>query len=692
MQPIIPLEDTTSPFHIGERAIQKHAGKHEPLQKFGHLAIRPFMPDQHRSFFGQLPFVVMGSVDADGWPWASMIAGTPGFMASPDRTRLDISAAPADDDPLATSLHPGAQVGILGIEIPTRRRNRVNMRVNAVTPDGISLDVDQSFGNCPQYIQTRDIRFVRDPKALVDRAATDRFTALDDAARQFIAAADTFFVSSHAPRGDSPVKQGVDVSHRGGRAGFVKVEGNTLTIPDYSGNHFFNTLGNFLLNPKAGLIFPDFETGDLLMLTGRVEILWEDHPEIMAFHGAERGWRFTLDHGLRIHDALPFRARFGAWSPNSLMADDWTAATARMAAEAQRNKWRPFRITDTVNESSNIRSFVLVPMDGTPILRFKAGQFLAVRATPDGQEAPLIRTYTVSSAPGDAGYRISVKREPDGVFSRHLHDTVRSGDVIMARAPRGAFHLDPAQQRPAVLLAGGVGITPMIAMAQHAMAEGRRTRRIRPLTIVHAARTIEQRAFAPAFRSLAQESEGVIRYFSLISNPTKQDRRAADFDATGHITADTLRQILPLDDYDFYLCGPAAFMQSVHDILRQLGVPDGRIQAESFGPAALIRSPDADVASAAPTNEADTTVVKFTASGFEQRWSKGDPTLLETAEAHGLSPAFSCRTGKCGSCATALKSGAVVYRSPPAADVPGGEVLVCCAVPAHGTEVLELDL
>ncbi len=315
MQPNIPSEDAASPFHPGEAAIQIHTGKHERLRKFAPRAIRSFMPDQHRDFFGQLPFVVVGSVDADGWPWASILSGRPGFVASPDPARLEIKATPVADDPLIAALTPGAQIGMLGIEIPTRRRNRVNMRVIAASGANITLGVDQSFGNCPQYIRTRDIRLVRDPEAPVERPAASRFTTLDAAARDLIATADTFFVSSHVPPGDSPEKQGVDVSHRGGPSGFVKVDGDTLTIPDYSGNNFFNTLGNFLLNPKAGLIFPDFGTGDLLMLTGRVELLWEDHPEIVDIQGAERGWRFTLEHGLRIHDALPFRADLGDWPP-----------------------------------------------------------------------------------------------------------------------------------------------------------------------------------------------------------------------------------------------------------------------------------------------------------------------------------------------------------------------------------------
>jgi len=311
MNTISANRPAASPFHAGEHAIQTHIGQRDKLEMIGHRVIRPFMPDQHRQFFGQLPFVVMGSVDADGWPWASILAGNPGFITAPDPKRLDVDLMPIADDPLHGALKIGARIGLLGIEIPTRRRNRMNGHVLASNTSGFALQVDQSFGNCPQYIQTRDLQFMRDPNTRVDRVPTEGFNTFDVAAQAAISVADTFFVSSYIQLRDHHASQGVDVSHRGGRAGFVKVSGNTLTIPDYSGNHFFNTLGNFFENPKAGLIFPDFATGDVLMLTGTVEILWEDHPEVLAFEGAERGWRFTLDHGIRIHDALPFRATFG---------------------------------------------------------------------------------------------------------------------------------------------------------------------------------------------------------------------------------------------------------------------------------------------------------------------------------------------------------------------------------------------
>lgn len=691
------IPDEASPFHTGELKLQTHTGKRDAIASFSRRAIRSFMPDQHRAFFNQLPFMVVGSVDADGWPWASLVAGRPGFTTSPDETTLDIAALGTPGDPVRSALKPGAPLGLLGIEMHSRRRNRMNGRVTELRNGGFMVKVDQSFGNCPQYIQHRSVDFVREPGVPGTSGKPVAFTRLDDRALALIAMSDAFFVSSYVQAKDNPVIEGVDVSHRGGRSGFVKIDGDSLTVPDFPGNYLFNTLGNFLVNPKAGLVFVDFATGDLLMLTGTVDILWEDDAEVQGFKGAQRGWRFTLDHGLWLKDALPFRSQLGDFSPNSLLTDTWQEADARKIAEAKRQVWRQFRVARTEDESSVIRSFYLEPVDGDVLLPFEAGQFLTIRVTPQGGEKPVIRTYTVSSAPSDPFYRISVKREETGTVSRHLHDNLVPGDILEARAPRGDFYIDAAEKRPAVLIAGGVGITPMISMARHVASEGVLTRHRRPLTVFHSAQTTQQRAFAGAFRdleagSLEAGSSSAIRYFSFIDKPAPGESAGEDFVGIGYITADLLQQRLPLDDYDFYLCGPPAFMQALYNTLRGLGVRDARIFAEAFGPASLIRIPDAGASRFEPEAEAEQAVVTFARSGFDQRWDREEGTLLELAEAHGLNPEFSCRGGSCGTCATRLKSGAVAYRSEPTAERGVDEVLICCAVPAAGSDVLELEL
>lgn len=693
---IVLLSSSPSPFHRGEQGIQARVGKRDAMEQIGRRVIRPFMPDQHREFYAQLPFIVAGSVDQNGWPWASILPGRPGFISSPDSSTLDIKTTFVSGDPLTHAIKPGAPLGLLGIEMASRRRNRVNGHIDTTDKNSFSLKVDQSFGNCPQYIQSRAIEFIRDPnQKSANKQNINAFTTLDVNATTFINNADTFFVSSFLQNENSSDIESVDVSHRGGQSGFVKVEGNTLTIPDFSGNHYFNTLGNFLLNPKAGLVFPNFENGELLMLTGTVELLWEDHPEVIAFQGAERAWRFHLDHGLRLKEALPFRATFQHYSPNSLMNGNWEKATKRARANQKRQAWRPYQIKRIRNESATIRSFYLEPCDGDGLLLFKAGQFLTIKIKTPHSKNPLIRTYTVSSAPGETYYRISVKLEPHGKMSNYLHNELALGDIVEAKAPRGDFFIDTKKTRPAVLIAGGVGITPLLSMALHTAKEGRRTHHTRPLSLFYSAKTSDERAFSKQLTALEKETQGAIRYYSFISQAKEHEKVGTDFYRAGRINADTFRQTLTLDDYEFYICGPSTFMQAMYDHLISLGVNDQAIFAEAFGPAALTRINDKNNTNKLTndkTDEADEALITFARSNVTHTWSKGDPTILEVAEAHGLNPDFGCRTGSCGSCAVKMNSGAVTYRSEPTATIKENEVLVCCATPAKGTSTLSIEL
>jgi uncharacterized protein len=263
----------------------------------GRKVIRSEMPDQHRQFYQQLPFMLLGAVDNQGNPWASVLEGVIGFAHSPTPGRLRLDSLPAAEDP--AQLTPGAAIGLLGIELHTRRRNRLNGRIVELDDSGFALEVEQSFGNCPRYIQLRQFESV----PLAAHRPVQRLDALDEAARAMIRDADTLFVASYV---ELEGRLWVDVSHRGGPAGFVRVEGNRLSIPDFAGNLHFNTLGNLLLNPRAGLLFIDFSRGDLLQLSGRTEVVLDD-PQIATFPGAERLWRFEVEQLVRRPAALALR-------------------------------------------------------------------------------------------------------------------------------------------------------------------------------------------------------------------------------------------------------------------------------------------------------------------------------------------------------------------------------------------------
>jgi predicted pyridoxine 5'-phosphate oxidase superfamily flavin-nucleotide-binding protein len=302
-----------TPFHVGEIEAQLRAGV-----RLRPVPIRDFMPEQHRAFFAMLPFLVVATNDAEGWPIATLLTGAPGFVTSPDPRRLRIATLPDPIDPIATQLIPGAPIGLLGIDLATRRRNRANGRIVA-RDTAIDIAVDQSFGNCPQYIQTRAIHAAEEEGA----SQLERLKQLDDAAVAQIGAADTFFVgtSTAARHGHA---FGVDISHRGGRPGFVRVDGAVLTIPDFRGNRYFNTLGNLMLEPRAALLFIDFERGDLLHVQGATEIIWED-DEVQRFAGAERLWRVRVQRAWRRRGALKLRWDFHDFSPTTIATGSWSS-------------------------------------------------------------------------------------------------------------------------------------------------------------------------------------------------------------------------------------------------------------------------------------------------------------------------------------------------------------------------------
>lgn len=297
-----PIAD--SPWHAGEQALQLNANVLERMDMVGRKVVRDHLIEQHMGFYGLLPFMVLGAVDGDGDVWASLRAGDPGFVQAEDarHLRLDIAIDPAD--PAQAGLAQGESIGLLGIDLLTRRRNRLNGRLQRADDQGLSVTVEQSFGNCPQYIHKRQFAFARDP-ASAGNGEVQWLSELDPQARDLIGNAATFFVATYV---DLPQRgRQVDVSHRGGTAGFVRINADgSLTVPDFMGNQFFNTLGNMQLNPRAGLLFIDFETGDMLQMSGeaRVDL---DSAQLPAFAGAERLWHFVPRRIVRRRDAVALR-------------------------------------------------------------------------------------------------------------------------------------------------------------------------------------------------------------------------------------------------------------------------------------------------------------------------------------------------------------------------------------------------
>jgi len=646
--------------------------------------VRGVMPEQHRAFFAQLPFVVIGALDEAGQPWASLLFGQPGFTHSPDPAVLQIAAAPPDGDPLAGALQPGAALGLLGIELHTRRRNRLNGTIASRGARGLAVSVTQSFGNCPQYIQRR--RYAMQPDDGAALPAPEWRDALDEEAIARITAADTFFIATHAaPETGDGAAFGADVSHRGGKPGFVRIDDvRTLTWPDFRGNFYFNTLGNLLLEPRAGLLFPDFATGELLYLAGRGEVVWEG-DELAAFAGAERLVRFRIERVLRLAGRLPLRWQLEEASPILAATGNWPAVAEATRLAQQADRYRPFRVVRIEQESATIKSFYLQPDDGLGLAPHRPGQFLPIRVTLP-ELGMRTRTYTLSQAANGRDYRLTIKRA--GEVSAYLHDQIGVGDRIEAMAPRGAFTLDTASNRPVLMLSGGVGITPMLAMLGALFPDDGVAHRLRPTWFIHAARNGCELAFGRVLRTLAERYPSLSLHLYL-SQPDAADELEVGYDSAGRIDADLLRRVLPLDDYEVYLCGPDGFMRTTFWALRRLGVAKERIHYEFFGPGTVLDDSVEPAAAATELVELAPQTVHFARAGKTVQWRPEQGSLLALAEQAGLSPAYSCRSGLCGSCATRIVTGEVVYPNPSLAQPRSGEALICCARP--GSELV-LDL
>ncbi len=312
------MSTTTIPptvYHEGELVVQQRAGAAEQARSNGRVIGNTIIPGAIK-FVNKQPFVVMGSVSQQQNVWASIVVGRTGFVtAEPHTLDIEISRVMRiDADPLWRNLVDDPRVGILVIDLRSRARLRVNGRVGFPAGNRLHVDVEQAYPNCPQYIQRRNYRPDLD-RASSAKAAVG--TTLTHEQKQWIARADTLFVASEHP------STGLDASHRGGNPGFIRVlDSARLRIPDYSGNGMFNTLGNLAVNPRAGLLIPDFENGRTLQLTGRAAVHWDVSDPHNETGGTGRFWEFMVDRWIQIDQSLPGAAEFLDYSPHNPVATE----------------------------------------------------------------------------------------------------------------------------------------------------------------------------------------------------------------------------------------------------------------------------------------------------------------------------------------------------------------------------------
>jgi ferredoxin-NADP reductase/MOSC domain-containing protein YiiM/ferredoxin len=397
----------------------------------------------------------------------------------------------------------------------------------------------------------------------------------------------------------------------------------------------------------------------------------------------------------RIEQALRIPALSPGWQASfraMLESPDSGSGTgnAGLGAVAPPPAWpgfRPLLVTAIERESDSISSIRLADPDRAPLPAALPGQSVAIRLRPDPAAPALLRSYSLSGPPGAEQYRISVKREPAGAGSAYLHSRVGVGDRLEVAAPRGTFTLRPGTG-PVLLVSGGVGATPVMAML-HALAAERSRRQVWWL---HAARNGSSRAFAA-------ESAGLLamlphaRTHVCFSHPDPADVLGRDYDAAGHLTADLLRRLGLPDDAQAYLCGPAGFLVDVAQALVAAGLPPTGIHTEVFGAAPALTPGIAERPGRRPHPPAGRTgggpAVSFARSDLTVPWDAGYGSLLELAEACDVPTRWACRTGVCHTCESGLLSGAVTYVPDPVDEPAAGNVLICSAQPR---DAVVLDL
>jgi ferredoxin-NADP reductase len=352
--------------------------------------------------------------------------------------------------------------------------------------------------------------------------------------------------------------------------------------------------------------------------------------------------------------------------------------------------WREFRVARRTfeDEDHSQCSFHLEPVDGIELPSFKPGQFLTFQlAVGDDAEArTIVRCYSLSDRPVPGGYRVTIKRVPapvdrpdlpPGASSTHFHDRIHEGDILRIKAPSGHFHIDDDAKVPVVLIAGGIGITPMMSMLRWCLDEQPE----RTVHLYYGLRHSGEKAFKSLLESIAA-SHSRFHLNVVYSRPDTNDVRGRDYQHAGHVTIDLVRQTLPHGRHQFYVCGPAAMMEDLVPGIAAWGVPEQDIHYEAFGPASVHLAPSAPTIS---VNDVSTPLeVHFQRSGRTLLWDGQDGSLLEFAERNGVSVDSGCRSGSCGSCETRLIEGTVRYTKSLDHDVMPGHCLLCVGTPASG--------
>lgn len=629
-----------SPYHEGELATQRRADATEMARSNAGAIDKTILPGALR-FIEQQPMLVIGSVDPQGRVWTSVLLGTPGFIRALDNHTLELDISKprcAGDDPLWNNLLENPNLGLLVIELGSRRRIRINGVAGKISAENILIDVDRAYPNCPKYIQRRDWKSLQSEQPL--KATSSTFgERLTDTQKALIAGADTFFVASAHP------EHGVDASHRGGHSGFVQiVNGQQLRIPDFAGNGMFNTLGNITSHPYAGLIFIDFERRRLLQLTGKAEILWEMDDPQQETGGTRRYWKFDITGWRESISTYQLAWELLDYSPHipELQRDSNFYGSLSLQVERIRM------------ETDRVKSFRLRALDGKELPEFQSGAHLQLKVKlPDDREAQ--RHYSLLNDPEDrSSYEIAVLRETEGRGgSLYMHEYVQEGDLLEIQNPKNEFPM-VSNASHSILIAGGIGITPILSMMHSLTSENK------SFELHYSARSLSGLAFRDRIEHLTGDSTN----FYASKEPNAQRLDLNELLAT------------PKPGVHVYVCGPRGMINAVREMAATRGWALSQIHFESFG-----AQPLAD----------DKEIRVHLARSNRTITVPAERSVLDVLLDANVVVPHDCKRGECTMCVTPVLDGEPDHRDFCLSPEDKASSMCLCVSRAQGKE-LQLDL
>lgn len=365
-----------------------------------------------------------------------------------------------------------------------------------------------------------------------------------------------------------------------------------------------------------------------------------------------------------------------------------TARVRRVDRERESQSWngiRKFRVAHKIDEGGDITSFYLEPHDGKAIPAFMPGQYLTFSLKVPDKKRPEVRCYSLSDRANSTGYRVSIKRVPPprnkpdvppGKVSNFFHDHIQEEDILDCLAPGGDFFLDITHRRPIVLIAGGIGLTPMVSMLNAVVDRGFD----REVWLFYGVRDVREQVMMDHITEIARQHSDNFK-FNMCYSSTDITQLPAEPDITRHgerVSVELFKHTLPSNNFDYYICGPPPLMDSITHDLREWGVPDENVHFESFGPASVTKTPKAaEVAASAQEG----LTISFSKSGEEHPWDPSAGNLLAFALDKDIDIASGCRAGSCGTCVSAIKSGEIEYLKAPGQKPDDGSCLTCISVP-----------